>query len=41
MKYLVYLYDHCYYLQEVYNTKEEAEAAGIESGFQFIIEEEE
>lgn len=40
MTYAVYLYNLGYYLQEDYNTKEEAQAAGIASGFQFIIEEE-
>jgi hypothetical protein len=35
----VYLYNFGYYLQEDYPTREAAEAAGIASGFQFIIEE--
>ena len=37
--YQVYLYNLGYYLQEDYLTLEEAEAAGIASGFQFTIEE--
>lgn len=37
--YQVYLYNLGYYLQDDYLTLEDAEAAGIASGFQFTIEE--
>lgn len=39
--YSVFLYNLGYYLQDDYNTLEEAKAAGDACGFQYIIEKEE
>jgi len=36
--YEVFLYNFGYYLQEMYETRDEAYAAGNACGFQFVVE---
>ena len=37
MKYRVYMINFDYYLQDMYNTKEEAVIAGKKTGFEFSV----